>query len=171
MNMLKRRFSAVKKPKDPPLTPFSLRLVIIFLTAGFSFLGATSANAAALDLSPYKGKVVYIDFWASWCGPCKKSFPWLMQLQSSYSPRDLAVIAVNVDHDRAKADAFLENNGSDLKVVYDPKGEVAAKYNIQGMPSAVLIGRDGRIHYTHTGFFDGETAKYEKQVSELVNEK
>lgn len=144
---------------------------ILVMAAGFWLSGMMFAGAATLDLAAQRGKVVYLDFWASWCGPCKQSFPWLMQLQSSYGPRDFVVIAVNVDHDRARAEAFLQRTGSDLQVVYDPKGELAAKYNIKGMPSSVLIGRDGRVRYGHTGFFVGETKHYEAQVLELVNEK
>jgi thiol-disulfide isomerase/thioredoxin len=150
---------------------FPLFVITLCLAATFGPLAAPRARAETLDLTPYKGKVVYLDFWASWCGPCKESFPWLMQLQSSHSHKDFAVIAVNVDHDRAKAEKFLEQTGSDLQVVYDPEGKLAEKYKVKGMPSAVLIGRDGRIHYRHTGFYENETAKYEQQVSELISEK
>jgi cytochrome c biogenesis protein CcmG/thiol:disulfide interchange protein DsbE len=153
-------------------TFFTKSHLIIFLTvANFSLLAPLAAKATDLDLALYKGKVVYVDFWASWCSPCKQAFPWLMRLQSSYGANDLAVVAVNVDHDRARADAFLKQTGSNLQVVYDPKGEVATKYDIKGMPSAVLIGRDGRVRYSHIGFFANEAPRYEAQVAELVHEK
>lgn len=149
----------------------SPRVINLVAAAGFCLFGAISASAATLDLAPYRGQVIYLDFWTSWCGPCKQSFPWLKRMQSTYGPKGFAVIAVNLDHDRARADAFLRETGGGFRVVYDPRGKLAAKYNIQGMPSAVLIGRDGRTRYSHAGFFAGEAKRYEAQLSELVNEK
>ena len=79
------------------------------------------AHADGLDLSAYKGKVVYLDFWASWCTPCRLSFPWMNEIQQTYGARGLVVIGVNVDHDRALADEFLRANRGTFKIVYDPR--------------------------------------------------
>ena len=131
----------------------------------------TATSQSQIDLSAYKGKVVYLDFWASWCGPCKLSFPFMEQLGYSNRSRDLVVIAVNVDHDRAKAEAFLQQNPNSLNVVYDPRGKIASQYHVEDMPTSVLIGRDGRVRYVHKGFFPAQTASYQSHVRELLNEK
>jgi cytochrome c biogenesis protein CcmG, thiol:disulfide interchange protein DsbE len=129
------------------------------------------AQAEGLDLSAYRGKVIYLDFWASWCTPCRLSFPWMNDLQQSYANDGLVVIAVNVDHDRALADAFLRSNSPGFKVVYDPDGNIAGKYDFKDMPTSVLIGRDGRVHYTHDGFFPDKEWTYVADVLSLLKQK
>jgi thiol-disulfide isomerase/thioredoxin len=169
--MPKSLLSWLKKSAEKCQKFFTLRGMAFVMAAGFYPLGVISAKEAGLDFTPYRGQVVYLDFWASWCGPCKQSFPWMARMQSLYGQKGFAVIAVNVDRDRVRADAFLAQNGRGFKVVYDPKGELAAEYKIKGMPSAVLIGRDGRTRYSHTGFFVSGISGYEAQILELVNEK
>ena len=120
-----------------------------------------------LDLAKYKGKVVYLDFWASWCGPCRLSFPYMELLRSAYARKEFVVIAVNVDHSRERADAFLNQVGGNVPVVYDPKGAIAAKYHVSEMPTSVLIGRDGRVRFVHQGFFETKTPQYESHIEEL----
>lgn len=124
-----------------------------------------------LDLAKYKGKVVYLDFWASWCGPCRLSFPYMELMRSAYARKEFVVIAVNVDHSRERADAFLNQVGGNVSVVYDPKGAIAAKYHVSEIPTSVLIGRDGRVRYVHQGFFAAKTLQYESQIEERINEK
>ncbi len=147
----------------------SVRWVLLYLLIGFSCT-APLARAADLDLSPYKGKVVYLDFWASWCNPCLQSFPWMNQIQEVDGPRGLVVIAVNVDHDKALADAFLKRYAPQFKIVYDNKGEIASRYDFKDMPTSYLIGRDGRIRFTHAGFYPAQRAAYAAQIEELLNE-
>lgn len=148
---------------------------ICFLTIAFisatpvSF--AAAADAEELDLSAYEGKVVYLDFWASWCGPCQQSFPYMQELKRLYGAQGLEIVAVNVDHSRKRADAFLTKMQSDLHVVYDPEGQLATKFDVTDMPTAVLIGRDGRTHYVHEGFFPEKTSLYHAHISELLHEK
>jgi thiol-disulfide isomerase/thioredoxin len=129
------------------------------------------AHADTLDLSAYRGKVVYLDFWASWCNPCRTSFPWMNQMQSSLGHKGLVIIAVNVDHDRELADEFLQSNGADFKVVYDPDGEIARQYNFRDMPTSILIGRDGKIRSVHNGFFPNREDSYFSDVQALLNER
>jgi thiol-disulfide isomerase/thioredoxin len=156
----------------------SLNLVLrhLILTIFVLLIPTGSVSAAALhdeslDLSKYKGKVVYLDFWASWCGPCKISFPYMERMTAVYRSEPFVVIAVNVDHSREKADAFLEQIGADIPVVYDPRGTIAAKFKITEMPTSILIGRDGRVRYVHQGFFQDKTSLYADHISELLNEK
>jgi thiol-disulfide isomerase/thioredoxin len=138
--------------------------------SGALLLGAI-AQAADLDLSAFRGKVVYLDFWASWCGPCKQSFPWMQSMKDTYERQGLTVIAVNLDMDRANADKFLDRFRPTFEVRFDPKGELAELYKVQAMPSSVLIDRHGVTRFAHAGFrpIDGPT--YEAQVQELLAEK
>lgn len=135
------------------------------------FAGAAAARAEPLDLSKYRGKVVYLDFWASWCTPCHLSFPWMNELQQSYGREGLAVIAVDLDRDRHAADAFLAENRGALDIVYDPKGDIARQFNFKDMPTAILIGRDGRIRTTHAGFVTSQEGAYQADVVQLLQEK
>jgi thiol-disulfide isomerase/thioredoxin len=129
---------------------------------------AFASPASDLDLSAYRGKVVYLDFWASWCVPCRTSFSWMADIQSSFGSRGLVVIAVNVDHDRAAADRFLENHLANFKVVYDPHGSIANQYKVSGMPMSFVIGRDGKTHFSHAGFFETREDSYASQITQLL---
>lgn len=135
------------------------------------FLGGAAARAEPLDLSKYRGKVVYLDFWASWCTPCHLSFPWMSELQQTYGRDGLAIIAVDLDRDRHAADAFLAENRGALDIVYDPKGDIARQFNFKDMPTAILIGRDGRIRATHSGFVTSQEGAYQADVVQLLQEK
>jgi len=133
-------------------------------------LGAT-AHGEDLDLAAYKGKVVYLDFWASWCNPCRQSFPWMNGLQSDYAGKGLVIIAVNVDQDHDRAAEFLEHTPAQFKIVYDPNGAIAQKYDFKDMPTSILIGRDGKVHYVHNGFDAGKESEYLSHLTQLLNEK
>jgi thiol-disulfide isomerase/thioredoxin len=129
------------------------------------------AQAAELDLSAYRGKVVYVDFWASWCGPCRQSFPWLDGLEREYGAQNFVVIGVNVDQDHGKAERFLTDTPADFPIVYDPKGEIATAYKVTGMPSGVLIDRTGHVRFQHAGFSEKQKGLYEEQLQTLLEEK
>jgi cytochrome c biogenesis protein CcmG/thiol:disulfide interchange protein DsbE len=132
----------------------------------------TPAHAAApLDLDQFRGRVVYLDFWASWCGPCKQSFPWMQTLADTYAGRGLTVVAVNLDMNRADAEKFLHQFLPTFEVRFDPKGEVAVSYQVKGMPSSVLIDRHGVPRFTHVGFLPIDAPALEAQVQELLAER
>ncbi len=149
------------------------RGVALQLVVGLVALVAAggAARAAGLDLGPYRGKVVYLDFWASWCGPCRESFPWLSALAREFGSGDLVVIGVNVDKDRQRAQRFLEDTPAGFPIVYDPDGQLAAAYKITGMPSAVLIDRQGRVRFQHVGFSTKKEEPYENDLRTLLDEK
>lgn len=128
-----------------------------------------SSQAGDFDLARYRGKVVYLDFWASWCGPCKLSFPFLERLAADYGRQNVVVIAVNLDHSKAKADAFLQQVQATIPVVYDPTGILARKYGVKEMPTSVVIGPDGRTRFVHNGFFPQQMPLYEAHISELLH--
>ncbi len=130
----------------------------------------TAAGAADLDLSAYRGKVVYVDFWASWCGPCKQSFPWLDSLVHSYGSQNFVVIGVNVDKDRERAERFLDDFPAVFPIIYDPKGELATTYKVAGMPSGILIDRTGHVRFQHAGFSEKQKDAYEQQLQSLLAE-
>lgn len=129
-----------------------------------------AAGATGLDLSAYRGKVVYVDFWASWCGPCRQSFPWLDNLARAYASQNFVVIGVNVDKDRERAERFLNEIPADFPIVYDPKGELATAYKVAGMPSAILIDRAGHVRFQHSGFSEKQKGLYEEQLQSLLAE-
>ena len=144
------------------------RITLLFLVSTCSVSLYAADN---LDLSQYKGnKAVYIDFWASWCGPCRQSFPWLNKMHAQYAEQGLKVIAVNVDADRDEANEFLVNHPAQFDVIYDPEGELAEKFSIQGMPSAVLITRSGEVFSQHIGFKNDRAKHYEEAIKQLLAE-
>jgi thiol-disulfide isomerase/thioredoxin len=126
---------------------------------------------APLDLNVFRGRVVYLDFWASWCGPCRQSFPWMETMKGTYQGQGLEIMAVNLDRDRADADKFLKQFNPTFDVRFDPKGELAELYNIRGMPSSVLIDRRGVTRFVHVGFRPIDGSIYEAQLRELLAEK
>ena len=121
-----------------------------------------------LALEKYRGHVVYLDFWASWCGPCRTSFPWLAKLAAAHAGDSLVVIAVNLDKERALADAFLKQYPAAFAIAFDPRGTTAEAYQVSAMPTSFLIGRDGMILYRHAGFDLRQTAAIETRVTEAL---
>lgn len=130
---------------------------------------ATAAPAWPL-LGSLKGKVVLVDFWASWCSPCLRSFPWMNELQKRHAADGLVVVAVNLDQDRALADAFLERTPAGFKVEFDQQGALAKQFGVQAMPTSFLIDRQGRIRVRHAGFRDAQRAERERQIQHLLKE-
>lgn len=129
----------------------------------------TTATGESLPLASLRGKVVYLDYWASWCAPCRQSFPWMAQMQERYAERGLVVLAVNVDRERAEAQRFLAASPAKFRIAYDPNGDTARLMNIKGMPSSFLIGRDGAILASHIGFRDTDRAPREAEIKTLLD--
>lgn len=125
-------------------------------------------SSGELSLDQFKGKVVYLDFWASWCSPCRKSFPWMNELQKRYGDQGFSVIAVNLDKKRELAAQFLAEHSVIFPVAYDAKGDSADQYKVQAMPSSYLIGRDLTIQSKHLGFRDQDKAKLENAIEQLL---
>ena len=122
----------------------------------------------SVKLAELKGKVVYLDFWASWCKPCVKSFPWLHDIKQSYADKGFEVIAVNLDKDRKLADEFLKVMDVNFAVAFDESGKTASDYKLKGMPSSYLIGRDGKVYASHIGFREKDKASLEQAIKELL---
>ena len=129
-------------------------------------------GAGAERLSKLKGKVVYVDFWASWCGPCRQSFPWMNEMQTKYGAKGLQIVGVNLDAKRADADQFLAQVPAKFSVGFDAKGDSAKQFGVKGMPTSVLIGPDGKVLTVHQGFKDEDRkeleAKFVSALSQLA---
>ncbi len=124
---------------------------------------------AAVKLSDYKGKTVYLDFWASWCGPCKQSFPWMNDMQTRYGANGLRVVAINVDQKPEEARAFLQDNPAGFDVAFDAAAKTPKAYAIKGMPTSVLIGPDGKVISVHSGFKQEQRAELEQQIKQALH--
>jgi thiol-disulfide isomerase/thioredoxin len=145
---------------------FKLSLVL----ATVLFCAAAVARAEPpTGLAPVEGRVVWVDFWASWCVPCRRSFPWLNSMHRKYGPDGLQIIAVNLDKDRALADKFLAEVPAEFALRFDPAGELAKHYGVQAMPSSYLIDADGNVLATHAGFRTGDAPEYERAIQEALS--
>ena len=142
------------------------RLVVLLLLAAVS--PAALAGGDRLELAQFKGQVVYLDFWASWCAPCRESFPWMNRLQNELGHDGLVVIAVNVDRERADADRFLREHPAHFRIVYDPDGLLAEKFGVRGMPTSFLIDRNGHVQSRHEGFLLRDRDALTQKIRALV---
>ena len=128
-----------------------------------------TGTAGPVRLADLKGKVVYLDFWASWCCSCLLSFPRMNELQAKYSGKGLRIVAVNVDRKAADANRFLERVPASFPLAFDAAGEVPRLYSVKAMPTSFLIGADGRILEMHAGFADDEKAAREAGIRKALN--
>jgi thiol-disulfide isomerase/thioredoxin len=120
------------------------------------------------SLNQYQGKVVYLDFWASWCPPCLKSFPFMEDLQVQYGKEGLVVLAVNLDENIEDAKAFLKEAQASFFVGHNDQTDIATLYGVEAMPSSFLIGRDGSIQIVHRGFKTSDQEKLKKIIAEQL---
>ncbi len=139
----------------------SLKLIIGVLCLFVAGIAAGEAPDGELQLEQYRGKVVVVDFWASWCVPCRRSFPWMNDMQAKYGDQGLVIIGVNVDRERAAADEFLAEVPADFRIHYDNDGTMAKAFGVEAMPSSYVIGRDGERVARHLGFKVKKQDEYE----------
>jgi cytochrome c biogenesis protein CcmG, thiol:disulfide interchange protein DsbE len=111
-------------------------------------------GAGGVPLPPVAadGRVTHVDFWASWCAPCRLSFPWMNQMHERWAAQGLRIVAVNLDRRDADALRFLAQNPARFELAFDPAGDSARRLDIQAMPTSLLVGRDGTLVHTHRGF-------------------
>lgn len=114
------------------------------------------------------GNVIYLDFWASWCTPCRRSFPWMNEMQKKYGNKNFKVISINVDSERKLAKKFLDNTPAKFSVLYDPEGALASEMELKGMPSSFIINADGVVVSAHVGFTDKKKSLYEQEIKQLI---
>ena len=132
---------------------------------------AEETSSAALDLSQYQGKVVVLDFWASFCAPCKRSFPWLNEMHDKYQQDGLVVVGINLDASRDVAAEFLYDYPARFKIHFDTDAVLATEYGVETMPSSFVIGRDGELRASHRGFKVKRQHEYEAILVEALGEK
>ena len=123
---------------------------------------------AIVSSDSLRGKFIYADFWASWCVPCRKSFPWLAQLHEKYGSKGLAIVAISLDKNRSAAYKFLEHFPAPFLVAFDEKGETAEAFDVSAMPTSVLIDPSGRILWTHSGFDPDKANALETEIKEVL---
>lgn len=124
-----------------------------------------------IQLSAYKGKVIYLDFWASWCGPCKQSFPWMNSLQSKFGTDQFKVIAINVDTNADDWKQFLASVPAQFDIALDPKGIIAKQFGVVGMPTSFIIDKNGKLVAQHNGFNQLTVESSEKTLNSLLKKK
>lgn len=129
-----------------------------------------SLSGKNLKLSEMAGKVVLVNFWASWCDPCREEMPLLNALHNKYEPLGFTVLGVNVEEDVAGALTFLKNVPVDFPVLLDSSNRVSKQYQVIAMPTTVMVDRDGKLRYLHKGYKSGDEAKYRQMVKTLVRE-
>ena len=124
-----------------------------------------------VTLSKYKNTVVYLDFWASWCKPCLKSFSFMNSMHKKYGKKGLKIIAINLDDERSAATKFLKQHPANFTIAYNPEGNVSSDYNLSVMPTSYLIDRKGNIIFSHKGYKDSHSSSLEKKIIRALNKR
>ena len=158
-------------------------LLPLILMLGLTLTGATQAaqppapdftlksqKDGNLKLSEFRGKVILINFWASWCGPCRQEMPVLDELYRHYRSLDFTILGVNVEQNSDDAKALLKDVPVSFPILFDTENKISKLYDIKGMPSTVLVDRDGNIRYVHMGYQPGVEAEYQTQIRTLIRE-
>ena len=127
----------------------------------FELPDAAGSNVQSDSL---KGRVVYVDFWASWCPPCRLSFPWMNEMTEKYGPKGFKIVAINVDKKREDADKFLAQVPAHFIVAFDATGKTAAAWEVEAMPSCYLVDVTGTVILVETGFKDERKAELERRI-------
>lgn len=135
-------------------------------------LNSLGNKAKNISLSSYKGKVVVLDFWASWCEPCKVELPVLNKLYKKYQTHGLEIVGVNEDKEMSEANAFLKSYPIQMPLLEDgAKGEVLSKLEVDGLPVTYVLDKNGKVHKIHKGFKEGDLDKFEKEIVALLKSK
>jgi len=142
-----------------------------------SVLSILSTNSAIANdalhefeqaMTEYKGKIIYVDFWASWCVPCRKSFPWMNDMQEQYKEQGLVVLSINLDAQAELAEKFLQQTPANFAIIYDAKGTLAKKFQLKGMPSSYLFDRQGKLISAHSGFNGKKMKIYQLEIEQAL---
>jgi len=144
------------------------RLTLFLPTLIMLLQSAVATSDDRFDLAAYEGQVVIVDFWASWCVPCRRSFPWLNEMQAKYADDGLVIIGVNLDQERTAAEEFLQEFPASFRIYYDESKDLAKEFGVVAMPSSYLLGRDGAVRKRHYGFKVKKQDEYEAAVIDAL---
>jgi len=158
---------------------FFIFLVIVCSTANAvdindqakSCSATIAKGGASLDLKQYQGKVVYLDFWATWCPPCKQSMPFLNALRNELKGQGFEIVAISVDENPDEARQFLQKYPVDYVTAMDPTGQCPKQYDVMAMPSAYILDRQGKVRYIHLGFRERDEKEIREYILNLLAEK
>jgi len=168
-----------------PLGNWTLGLILVGMAAGSAPAAAVaplasgaaapafqlaSADGPPVELASLRGKVVLINFWASWCGPCRKEMPILEQLNRQYRSKGLALIGINVEPDSQAALQWLRATPVSFPILFDTDSRVSKLYQVAGMPNTVIVDRRGTVRYIHRGYQAGAENDYLDQIRQLIRE-
>ena len=135
-----------------------------------TFSARSLDGTKTLSMSQFRGKVVYLDFWASWCGPCLKSLPLMEEMRKEFEGTDLQVLAINVDKDLGKAKKFLLKRPIGYPSAQDPEGRLPGSFEVETMPTSFIIDRNGVIRYVHKGFRPSDMDEIRERVRAILAE-
>src|SRR5579864_3537165 len=159
------------------LAPFTAALMLTLPAHGTSSASGPAPqftldarSGSKISLAQYKGQVVMLNFWASWCGPCRQEMPLLENIYKKYNKMGFTLIGVNVEHDSKAAEGFLQQTPVSFPVIYDKDSTVSKAYDVSGMPSTVIIDRNGNIRVLHRGYKAGDENEYLDKIRSLVRE-
>lgn len=130
-----------------------------------------SRGGPPLSLSALRGQVVLINFWATWCGPCRKEMPLLEQIQKKYAPLGFTMLGINVEEDTTQMESFLRDVPVSFPVLLDPANQVSKLYDVAAMPSTVIVDRKGNVRYIHQGYQPGDESRYQDVIRQLIRER
>ena len=133
-------------------------------------LAMERSSGGTVRLADFSGRVVLVKVWASWCEQCQAAYPQLAALKSELGPKGLEVVAVNVDTDRRKAQAFVAGRPSTLTVTFDPRGRLLQLFDTTAVPASFVLDRAGRVRFRHIGYTDETLEAYRREIAQLLDE-
>lgn len=129
-----------------------------------------SRSGQNLKLSDFRGQVVMLNFWASWCGPCRQEMPIMEQYYKKYKKLGFTILGVNVEEDSSKANAYLRDIKVSFPILYDNTNQLSKTYDVSAMPTTIMIDRNGNMRFLHQGFKSGTEKEYKKEIKKLIRE-
>ena len=167
------------------LTKLKLTGIATLILSGMLLTGIANAEAISgsapdftlksksgknIKLSEYRGQVVLLNFWASWCGPCRQEMPLLSKMQNKYGKLGFTILGVNVEEDSSPAKNYLKGLNITFPILFDTENKASKAYDVSAMPSTVMIDRNGKMRFLHKGYKPGDEAQYAKWAKKLLRE-
>lgn len=143
-------------------------LIIALILTTMGTKAAPPLELKTFDISNYEGQVVYLDFWASWCLPCKESFPFMNSLKAKFEQQGLSVVSINTDYVLEDASKFLQRIPANFEVIYDPRSALVSEFQVQAMPTSFLFNRQGKLIGKHIGFKNEDIAEITAEIEKAL---